>query len=962
MSRAFFGYKSGQEVYSYFSNSNCEYSWDELEGLRFIHRSGGVGSIIRIIGDIDDDWELQVTFKNSKFNTDVIGYGNVGKNFPLQTLNNGSFTKIFLDNSLFVQINNSKIIFKEKQDKKKEEERILREKNSKIIKQLTSEINTKFQKDFLSTDSFYKNECSEYITNEEYDDLKIVFIKSWAGKNSLLPLDDDQARAIGECAGDIQLIARAGSGKTKTVVNRAIFLQKHCRVSPDQILILAFNTAAAKEIRKRFKEFEEKPPYIKNPPYILTFHAFAYSIVRPREELLLNDQKEKQFKLDNVFNKFLFERLKDRHFEKQIKELMLEHFKKDWIKIIEGRYGKKMLEFINYHRFLKQRSFKGHTVRSEGEKIIANFFFENDISYYYEYPFDWNGRPYRPDFVIFTKKESKSIVIEYFGMTGQAGYDAQSEEKRKYWDRRKKDFIFLEYSEEDKNKNGVNGFKKKLEEDLKNSGVLCRKLSEEQIWDKIQNDLRLAFTQAATNFVGKCRKSFISPEGLYKLISEYEALADTEFDFLKIVNDLYVGYLKYLKENNQDDFDGLMHRAVEKIEGGEKNFEVSYEEVRITGDIGKLRYICIDEFQDFNEMFFRLKQAIRDKNNKIAFYCVGDDWQAINTFAGSDLKYFKQFDKYFHPVKQALVIPNNYRSHKDVVNLGNNIMENIGGVPAKHTQSLKGGVYKVDLSRFIPTQIEKKRHEGDYFTPAVLRLIDRIIRKDKQDVVLLSRTNNVPYSGEKIGAFETRLKKYIKPESLRGSIKVGTTHSYKGNEADNVIIIDATEARYPLLHPHWIFNQIFGDTLEKIYYEEQRLFYVAVTRAKYRLFLFTDKGFETPFLNDQNIRLVNWEQSPPIKLGNNLLVKILNKEQSKRESTIQIRKKLKATGYAWIQDDLSWQKTLVERDSFRISDLQKESWCEYADGIEININDEDDSVLAKYFLNEGKWEIEFDNI
>ena len=201
------------------------------------------------------------------------------------------------------------------------------------------------------------------------------------------------------------------------------------------------------------------------------------------------------------------------------------------------------------------------------------------------------------------------------------------------------------------------------------------------------------------------------------------------------------------------------------------------------------------------------------------------------------------------------------------------------------------------------------------------------------------------------------------PKSLRGSVQISTTHSFKGNEADNVIIIDATEDRYPFIHPNWIFNQIFGDTLEKIYYEEQRLFYVAVTRAKKRLFIFTEKVFETPFLNDTNIRPINWEKSPPIKFGNKLLVKILNKDKSKSESTTLIKEKLKAGGYDWVPAGVSsWQKIIDDRNSFLISNLQKESWCEGAEGIEVNINDEDDSVLAKYYLNEGKWETEFDNI
>ena len=286
------------------------------------------------------------------------------------------------------------------------------------------------------------------------------------------------------------------------------------------------------------------------------------------------------------------------------------------------------------------------------------------------------------------------------------------------------------------------------------------------------------------------------------------------------------------------------------------------------------------------------------------------------------------------------------------------------GVLAKPTKSFKEeGVYKVYLSSFVPTLIEEKRHGGgDFFTPAVLRLVYRLVREKKQDVVILSRTNTIPYVRKKIGEFENNIK-YFLPKNLRGSIKISTTHSFKGNEADNVIIIDATDRRYPFIHPNWIFNQIFGDSLANIYDEEQRLFYVAVTRAKERLFIFTEDGSETPFIKDIKLETVNWKNSPPVKWGNKLLVKILNKDNSKRESINQISQKLKAYGFDWrISDVSSLQKIIDDREKFNISDLQKENWCKSADSIEVNINDEDESILAKYFIDDGKWIKEFDKI
>ena len=93
-----------------------------------------------------------------------------------------------------------------------------------------------------------------------------------------------------------------------------------------------------------------------------------------------------------------------------------------------------------------------------------------------------------------------------------------------------------------------------------------------------------------------------------------------------------------------------------------------------------------------------------------------------------------------------------------------------------------------------------------------------------------------------------------------------------------------------------------------------------------------------------------------------MLVKILNKDKSKRESTKMIGEKLKASGYDWIPNASSWQKIINDRKQFNISILQRESWSESADGVEVRIHDEDETQLAKYFLNDGKWETELDII
>ena len=141
-----------------------------------------------------------------------------------------------------------------------------------------------------------------------------------------------------------------------------------------------------------------------------------------------------------------------------------------------------------------------------------------------------------------------------------------------------------------------------------------------------------------------------------------------------------------------------MQKAVDAIDSGTTIFERKKEK----GDLTKLRYICIDEFQDFSLLFMRLIAAIRKKNKNIEFFCVGDDWQAINGFAGSDLTFFENFSDYFKP-SSKLNITGNYRSHESIVNIGNKIMEDLEGKPAIAKNSNEGRTSLVELDLFKQT-------------------------------------------------------------------------------------------------------------------------------------------------------------------------------------------------------------------------------------------------------------------
>ena len=124
-------------------------------------------------------------------------------------------------------------------------------------KRMLEEIDHQFDRNFLSAGRFFESASSGIVSREEYENRKLTFVRHWferaasRRKEQKFYLDDEQLSAVAAVNGNVQVIARAGSGKTATLVNRTLFLLEHCRVPSTNILLLAFNRKAAIEIRRR---------------------------------------------------------------------------------------------------------------------------------------------------------------------------------------------------------------------------------------------------------------------------------------------------------------------------------------------------------------------------------------------------------------------------------------------------------------------------------------------------------------------------------------------------------------------------------------------------------------------------------------------------------------------------------------------------------------------------------------
>ena len=164
----------------------------------------------------------------------------------------------------------------------------------------------------------------------------------------------------------------------------------------------------------------------------------------------------------------------------------------------------------------------------------------------------------------------------------------------------------------------------------------------------------------------------ISPSFVRSKISfiKNEMLSDSEIDrfflseYEKVVIKIYYEYEKMLKKNNVVDFDDLLKLPVVLFE---KNKDIldKYQE--------KYKYILIDEYQDTNEVQYKLVKLLSGKYRNI--FVVGDQNQAIYGFRQANYKNIVNFEKDYKDAN-VVVLNQNYRSTTTILNAANSVIKN----------------------------------------------------------------------------------------------------------------------------------------------------------------------------------------------------------------------------------------------------------------------------------------------
>lgn len=726
--------------------------------------------------------------------------------------------------------------------------------NNKTV-EMFCDIYVNLSKKIINWNVNYTNR--ELISNEEiFSDID--------GKS----LDMQQREAIVVDEDNNLIVAGAGSGKTLTIAGKVKYLVQKKGIDPKDILLISFTKKSSLEMQERILQ------KLNIGVEAMTFHKLGLEILKKAnarradicDEWLLNTTIDNYFRNEIKKNK---NALKDLitfmglyiNVPKDLSEFDCLGDLYDFQKSADLETIKSKVETSINNKKDEKMTIKGEKVRSIEEALIANFLYLNGVKYTYEiaYPYESDDiyrKKYRPDFYL----DDYDIYIEHFGITEKykTPWLSEIEEKKYidgiYWKREqhKKNNTKLLETYSYYNKHGR--LTVELDAILLKNGVKYHEVDIIEIFENLFNEQDSNQLKEFKKLIGTFLNLFKS-NGYnnydFDLLQNKKHYDNNEFFvervhlFTGIVKPIYNKYQNKLKELDQIDFNDMINLATEIIDN---------EKLSI-----KAKYIIIDEFQDISVSRYKLIKAIKNKTNAIVM-AVGDDWQSIYRFAGSDIDLFARFENYFGYSK-LLKIERTYRNPQELIDIA-------GKYIMKNPRQLK----KQLLSAKHDNQPIRMLGYNENIFAALKNAIAEVVELhgENTNIMVLGRNN---FDIDKInnGEFEVKNSKLAeKSESVKViyskypklNMFFLSIHKSKGLEADNVILINLENKTVGFpnqIADDPILSLVMSDSDEYVHAEERRLFYVALTRTRNRVYLIVpDRSpsiFAQELIKDFDIKL-----------------------------------------------------------------------------------------------------------
>ena len=710
-----------------------------------------------------------------------------------------------------------------------------------------------------------KRHNEKYIKNSliKYKD---YFDNMYKGIDDNILLDEEQRIAILTDEDYNLIVAGAGSGKTTTMAAKVKFLVDIKKVDPKDIILISYTNKAVSELKQRInKDF-------KIPVLVCTFHKFGVEILKSKTDehlkVLTNSYNLVKDYFDKVLcndNKKLKEFLKFFVFYFDIPLFALKfnslndyfNYKKrnDYLTLKSrlNEYNKQVID----ERTNKRYTILGEFLKSNEEVMIANFLYLNGIDYEYEKPYPKldKSKTYLPDFTIYQGERifylehfgiNKSGYNKLFGYIDSLKYKYQINNKRKIHKLNNTTLIET-YSGPDLLDN--------LKEQLIKHHIILNPRNPKEIYSKLVDTSKdiyyTRFIIFCLNFIQGFKVKGYNKSDFGKLKAIYQD--ERTNMFLNFIENVYDYYQEQLKINHYIDFEDMINEAYEKLD----NIKLNY------------KYVIIDEYQDISQQRFNLAKKISEVSDS-KIIAVGDDFQSIFAFAGSDISLFTEFSNLMG-YASLLKITHTYRNSQQLINVaGNFVMSN-------QKQIKKQLISPKNLEN--PVMVIAYDDSSNKTKNKIMMLNKCLadIQKqfgDRQKILLIGRYNFEKYylinsdDFSEISTDKIKAKKFPNFE-----IDFLSAHSSKGLGYDQVIILNGDDGTYgfpsqikddPIMQVINVFDNSY------LFAEERRLFYVALTRTKNKVYILTPVNNPSSFI----LEIIKYNQ---VKLYNKTGIKLSKK-------------------------------------------------------------------------------------
>lgn len=643
------------------------------------------------------------------------------------------------------------------------------------------------------------------------------------------PLTTEQARAVICYDNRVNLVASAGSGKTSVMVARAAYAVMKGFVQPESILLLAFNKAAAVELQERVRERFASAGLDSDGVVASTFHAFGLRIMgeatgrKPRLAPWLDAGQDVKTVLQIVddlrarsssfrYQWDLYRLLYARVDDDPEHEDVPDGYDKE-----SGRTG--------------LRTFNGEVVKSQGERLIADWLFLNGVDYRYEHPYsvdvaDSGHSQYRPDFyypAVDAWHEHWALNFDGKPPADFRGYEESMRWKKALHQRHGTTLVESTWAEV-VHADGLAG----LRDDLRRLGV-------ELDWNPdrpipaarpVRHEDLARLMRTFTAHVKSNRLDRASVGDRVRKDTVHSRSVRTKL-FLELYWQVHDEWERRLAADGSVDFEDMLLGAADLVESGAARPEYDL--------------VLVDEFQDASQARARLVASLVAPPGR-HLLAVGDDWQAINRFAGADIAVMTEFERWFGR-GQSLRLSTTFRCTQEICDVSSDfVTKNPGQIP-KRVRSVHGRGGAPVLVTYAPGTQGVAR--------AVLAWLEALGKRIDSGEIRPGRGSKVVVNALGRYGFDRDL---LPPWRHPGvELAFRTVHASKGLEADFVIIPNMTRGTYGF--PSQIADDPVLDLAmsQKENYEhaeERRLFYVAMTRARQEVVLVAVPGLESPFLTE----------------------------------------------------------------------------------------------------------------